>query len=47
MKIVVKTPARLHLGMLDLNGELGRRFGSIGVAISRPNVVVEATRATE
>jgi beta-ribofuranosylaminobenzene 5'-phosphate synthase len=42
---MVKTPARLHLGMLDLKGDLGRRFGSIGVAIQRPNVVVEATRA--
>ena len=27
-------PARLHLGFLDLNGSLGRRFGSIGLAIN-------------
>ena len=26
-------PSRLHLGFLDLNGGLGRRFGSIGLAI--------------
>lgn len=45
MTVVVKTPARLHLGMLDLNGDLGRHFGSIGVAIQWPNVVVEAARA--
>lgn len=32
--ITAKVPARLHLGFLDLNGELGRRFGGIGVAIS-------------
>jgi beta-RFAP synthase len=32
--ITVTIPARLHLGFLDLNGGLGRRFGSIGVAIS-------------
>lgn len=44
--VVVRTPARLHLGMLDLNGDLGRRFGSLGVAIQRPNVVVEVSRAT-
>jgi beta-RFAP synthase len=25
--------ARLHLGFLDLNGDLGRRFGSLGLAI--------------
>lgn len=29
----VRTPARLHLGFLDLNGGLGRKFGSIGMAI--------------
>lgn len=45
MTVVVKTPSRLHLGMLDLAGELGRRFGSIGVTIQRPNVVVEASPA--
>ncbi len=32
--VTVTAPARLHLGFLDLNGELGRRFGSIGLAIS-------------
>ncbi len=30
----VSVPARLHFGFLDLNGGLGRRFGSIGVAVS-------------
>ncbi len=34
--IRVVAPARLHLGFLDLNGGLGRRFGSIGLAIDRP-----------
>jgi beta-RFAP synthase len=32
----VVAPARLHLGFLDLNGGLGRRFGSIGLAIDTP-----------
>lgn len=32
--ISVSAPARLHLGFLDLNGEMGRRFGSIGLAVS-------------
>lgn len=31
--VAVTAPARLHLGFLDLNGSLGRRFGSIGLAI--------------
>jgi beta-RFAP synthase len=34
VKVTVAIPARLHLGFLDLDGGLGRRFGSIGVAIS-------------
>ena len=31
--VTVAVPARLHLGFLDLHGGLGRRFGSIGLAI--------------
>lgn len=42
MRIRVKTPARLHLGLLDINGGLGRLYGSIGVAIERPNAILEA-----
>jgi beta-ribofuranosylaminobenzene 5'-phosphate synthase len=34
--VTVTAPARLHLGFLDLNGSLGRRFGSIGLSISSP-----------
>lgn len=33
----VTAPARLHLGFLDLNGGLGRRFGSIGLAVEQPS----------
>ncbi|MEJ0074465.1 MAG: beta-ribofuranosylaminobenzene 5'-phosphate synthase family protein [Alphaproteobacteria bacterium] len=32
-RVTVRAPARLHLGFLDLNGGLGRRFGSIGLAL--------------
>jgi len=41
MAITVKTPARLHLGQIDLNGSLQRIFGGLGVAIERPNVELE------
>jgi beta-ribofuranosylaminobenzene 5'-phosphate synthase len=34
-RVTVTVPGRLHLGFLDLNGSLGRRFGGIGVAISQ------------
>jgi beta-ribofuranosylaminobenzene 5'-phosphate synthase len=32
-RVEVRAGARLHLGFLDLDGALGRRFGSIGLAI--------------
>jgi beta-RFAP synthase len=41
----VIAPARLHLGFLDLNGDLGRQFGSIGLAIDRPVTELVLTRA--
>lgn len=47
MKVVVRTPSRLHLGMLDLSGQSRRLFGSIGVAIEQPGLILEACPATE
>lgn len=43
----VEAPARLHLGMLAVAGDGGRRFGGLGVSVSRPSVVLEAQRADE
>ncbi|WP_239025309.1 beta-ribofuranosylaminobenzene 5'-phosphate synthase family protein [Rhodoligotrophos defluvii] len=34
--VSVTVPARLHLGFLDLGGGLGRRFGSLGLAVEAP-----------
>ena len=31
--IYIEAPARLHLGFLDLEGGLGRRFGSVGLTL--------------
>ncbi len=45
MKVQVKTLARLHLGLIDLNGDCGRLFGGLGVAIDHPNVILEATKS--
>jgi beta-ribofuranosylaminobenzene 5'-phosphate synthase len=43
----VEAPARLHLGMLAVAGDGARRFGGLGVAVSRPAVVLEARPADE
>jgi beta-RFAP synthase len=41
--VLVEAPARLHFGMLDLRGTLGRRFGGIGAAIPTPSLLLEAS----
>ncbi len=41
----VEAPARLHFGFLDLHGGLGRRFGSIGLAIDAPSLALTAQRS--
>ena len=45
MKVYVKTPARLHFGLIDLNGEMERFFGGLGVGINQPNVILEAQKS--
>lgn len=47
MQVKVKTPSRLHFGILDLNGNLGRIYGSLGLAIDFPNTVVDAKSSEE
>ncbi len=41
----VSAPGRLHLGYLDLAGTLGRRFGSLGIALDEPATVIQMRRA--
>jgi beta-RFAP synthase len=43
--IFVEAPARLHFGVLDLRGRLGRCFGGLGAAIPSPSLLVEASLA--
>ena len=43
--IEVFAPARLHLGFLDLNGGLGRRFGGLGVTIDGIGTRLNLSRA--
>ncbi|HUT80525.1 MAG TPA: beta-ribofuranosylaminobenzene 5'-phosphate synthase family protein [Candidatus Bathyarchaeia archaeon] len=41
MNIKLTTPSRLHFGLIDLNGELGRINGSFGVALENPHWIIE------
>src|SRR5919112_2843198 len=40
--VFVEAPARLHFGVLDLAGRLGRHFGGLGAAIPCPSLLLEA-----
>jgi beta-ribofuranosylaminobenzene 5'-phosphate synthase len=44
-RVFVEAPARLHFGVLDLRGDLGRRFGGIGAAVPAPSLLLEARPA--
>lgn len=44
--VVVRAPARLHLGFLDPSGSLGRRFGSLGLTIEGIETAVEIAAST-
>jgi beta-ribofuranosylaminobenzene 5'-phosphate synthase len=43
--VFVEAPARLHFGVLDLRGRLGRCFGGLGAAIPSPSLLLEAAPA--
>ena len=44
-RVTVRAPARLHLGFLDLEGGLGRRFGSLGLTVEGLETQVHVERA--
>lgn len=43
--VFVEAAARLHFGVLDLRGSLGRWFGGIGAAAPQPTLLVSASKA--
>ncbi len=44
-EIVCRLPARLHFGLLDMNGSLGRVDGGVGLAIREPATLLTADPA--
>jgi beta-ribofuranosylaminobenzene 5'-phosphate synthase len=43
--VFVEAPSRLHMGLIDLRGEFGRRFGGLGAALESPSLLIEASHA--
>ena len=45
--VTVEAPARLHFGLLDLRGALGRRFGGIGAPAPEVSARVSVSLADD
>jgi beta-ribofuranosylaminobenzene 5'-phosphate synthase len=45
--VFVEAAARLHFGVLDLRGSLGRRFGGLGAAVPSPSLLLEVALADD
>jgi beta-RFAP synthase len=43
----VRAPARLHMGFVDLDGSLGRRFGSVGLTLEGLNTTLQIRPAAK
>jgi beta-ribofuranosylaminobenzene 5'-phosphate synthase len=46
-RVVVEAPARLHLGLIDMNGALGRVDGGIGITLREPRILLWAEESAE
>jgi len=44
-EIRIACPSRLHLGLIDLNGEIGRIDGGTGIALEYPRTVIYAKKS--
>ncbi len=42
--MIIETPSRLHVTLIDLNGEYGRIDGSVGITIQEPKLILEAEK---
>ena len=41
------SPSRIHLGLIDLNGSIGRVDGGIGISLDYPNFIIEGKGSSE
>lgn len=47
MKLKLTSPSRIHMSLIDLNGNIGRVDGGVGVALDYPNFVIEGKESDE
>lgn len=44
-RVIVRTPSRIHITLIDLHGGSGRVDGGIGITLDEPSVLIEAELA--
>ncbi|MFP3946817.1 MAG: beta-ribofuranosylaminobenzene 5'-phosphate synthase [Archaeoglobaceae archaeon] len=47
MRVKIKTPSRIHIALIDLNGEIGRVDGGVGIAIEEPYIEIRGYESEE
>ena len=47
MRVRIKTPSRIHITLIDLNGAIGRIDGGVGLALRNPSVEIIAKEDDE
>jgi len=46
-RVIVETPSRIHVSLIDLHGGSGRIDGGIGIALDDPRILLEARQSPE
>jgi beta-ribofuranosylaminobenzene 5'-phosphate synthase len=46
-KVVIETPSRIHMTLMDLTGSCGRVDGGVGITLDEPNIILEAERSMD
>jgi beta-ribofuranosylaminobenzene 5'-phosphate synthase len=41
------SPSRIHMGLVDLNGSIGRVDGGVGLALENPNLIIKGKESEE
>lgn len=45
MMLRIKTPSRIHITLIDLNGTIGRVDGGVGITLEEPYIEIEAEKS--
>jgi beta-ribofuranosylaminobenzene 5'-phosphate synthase len=44
-RVIIKTPSRLHLTLIDMQGGSGRVDGGVGIALDEPGILIEVRQS--